>query len=100
MPCENNNNNNNNHNNKRKMEDTSFQEKVPVVLNDLIGFRKFCTKIHELSCCDLEVCEIGEFVDKLNFLLRQQTTVDKTRIFLLVIVMFFLNLLKLCFSLA
>ena len=44
MPCENNNNNNNNHNNKRKMEDTSFQEKVPVVLNDLIGFRKFAQK--------------------------------------------------------
>ena len=86
MSCKNNNNNNKNNNNsnrnnKCKMEDTSFQEKVSIVFNDLIGFSKFYTKIHELSCCDLEVCEIGEFVDKLDFFLRQQKTVDKTQDF-------------------
>ena len=63
-----NNNNKNNQKNNCKMEDTSFQEKVYIVLNDLIGFSNFCTNIHELLCCDLEVCEIGESVDKFDFL--------------------------------
>ena len=82
MSCKNNNNNNNSKNNQIKkcqMEDTSFQEKVYIVLNDLIGFSKFCTKIHKFLCCDLEVCEVGEFVNKLDFFLRQQKTVNKTK---------------------
>ena len=49
------------------MEDISFQEKVSIVLNYLIGFSTFWTKIHELLYCELEVCEIGEFFDKFNF---------------------------------
>ena len=49
------------------MEDISFQENVSIVLNYLIGFSTFWTKIHELLYCELEVCEIGEFFDKFNF---------------------------------
>lgn len=49
------------------MEDISFQERVSIVLNYLIGFSTFWTKIHELLYCELEVCEIGEFFDKFNF---------------------------------
>ena len=49
------------------MEDISFQEKVSIVLNYLIGFSTFWTKVHELLYCELEVCEIGEFFDKFNF---------------------------------
>ena len=72
MSCKNynsnsNHNKNNNQNNKHKIEDTSFQEKLSIDLNDLIGFSKFFIKIHEFSCCDLDVCEIGEFVDKFDF---------------------------------
>lgn len=81
------------------MEDISFQENVSIVLNYLIGFSTFWTKIHELLYCELEVCEIGEFFDKFNFFKEKKKTVDKTNIFLLIIVMFFLILLKLCLKL-
>lgn len=63
------------------MEDISFQEKISIVLNYLTGFSTFWTKIHALLCCDLEVCEIGEFFGKFNFFKEKKRLLIKQRFF-------------------
>ena len=74
MPLENKNKNNN----KRKMEGGSFEEKVSIVLNDLAGFSDFCTELHKVSDCPVQDCKVGEFIIKLDFLLKWHRGLDKT----------------------
>ena len=74
MPLENKNNNNN----KRKMEGGSFEEEVSIVLNDLAGFSDFCTELHKVSDCPVQDCKVGEFIIKLDFLLKWHRGLDKT----------------------
>ena len=74
MPLENKNNNNN----KRKMEDSSLEEKVSIVLNDLVGFSDFCTELHKVSDCPVQDCKVGEFIIKLDFLLKWHRGLVKT----------------------